>query len=697
MKFIKHSLIILLILCYTVGCAQNKITIAANDLEWINHFKESIETHTKNKNNLDTLFITFKKGTYYLKEELQLLELSKGKSVAPIVINGEQDVKFSGGIQLVNKDFSFLKDQEILNRIIDQKAKSKILVYDLKLHGITDFGTILPIGFGRNNKIAPIQLFHNGERMTLARYPNETDRSILKLRTSVIPISKITNKGIANVDLPLDSQTDLNKNKQLGAFQYSDKRIEKWLTANDVWVDGIFSRDWSWSLNKINAIDTVQKTITLKFDEKYDLTNKNSFFFAVNILEEIDSPGEYYIDRQTGKLYFYPPVNFDFKKSVVSLSNNVKSLFFLKKMQNIEFKNIAFELGRNTAVELQDCRNILFENCNFMDFGNAALTINGIDNTVKNCIIHSIGGTAISLDGGDLVTLTSGNNKVEGCDIYDWAYYNRVYTPAIALRGVGNIVSKNHIFQAPHGAITITGNNHIIENNEINDVLQEFRDFGAIYGFLGKNPMMRGHVIMGNYFHHIGAISDGVYAIYADEGTAGWQIENNVFYKIGNNGNRVAAILGNTSSYTNVNHNLFVDCSETLELSFHFSTWGKKRYTDYFMKSWKEQFKDDKSIPQLYLDAYPALKTYMSEERVYVNTNSFTNNTVGNFSINLNHTNFFKTQSDLANADSLIQAKNNSYTKDKALPDFLDNWNSKAKKAQINIPDIIKNYKFFNQ
>ncbi len=674
----------------------NQLLISSNDANWVKKVQDAFDKNLNTTNLFDTLFIILKEGNYPITNSLQLKGTNTNKQIAPIVIRGEGKVVISGGITLNNFNFKPLTNQTIINRVINKQAQKKILEYDLKAAGINHLGTLNCIGFGRTAGIAPVQLFYNGERMTLARYPNQVSRDELKNRQSVIPIKKIINPGVT-IDLPLEKTGNATDSSQKGIFECTDPHIFKWSNAKEIWLDGIFSRDWAWSFNKLFKLDTSNHTMSLAYNEKYDLTNKNTFFFACNLLEEIDIPGEYYIDREQEKLYLYPPDNFNTSTDSIQISYNPNDLISISNTNNIQFKNIQFELGRGKAVSISNGSNTIFSNCIFKNFGSSAISIKGENNSIQNCTILSIGGAAITLNGGNLDSLIPSNNRVVNCSISDWAFYNRVYAPAIALYGVGNIVSQNHIYDAPHGAITISGNNHIIEKNEIHHVLEEFRDFGAIYGFLGKNQQMRGHIIKENYFHDIGQIGDGVYAIYADEATGGWTITDNIFYKIGNKGARNAAILGNTSSYINIVNNIFIDCSETFELSFHFSTWGKKRYQDYFLKSWKENEKNKHPFSEIQLMNYPELKNFLLEERVYVNTNSFKNNLIGSFTIPLNHSNYFKTQSDLLNADSLVNASNNRFIKDNSIPVFLNTLSVKqqANKPVIPIPEKLKNFNYF--
>ncbi len=677
----------------SVFAIHKNVSITTGNSEWSQVLKQAVNSHLLTQSLNDTLFIDFQNGAYSLSESLKFSSKTPLKANAPIILRGIGKVVLSGSKRLDNKLFKPISDKKNKSKIISKEAQKKVLELDFKKAGVTDLGEIKCIGFGRNVGVAPPMLFYNGMRMTLARYPNEGDPNLLKERTTVIPIKKIVNKGLNKVEMPLDESVKSTSTGTGGSFLYNDIRIEKWANANDVWLDGIFSRDWSWSLNKVNSIDTKTKTITLEYDEKYDLTAEHSFFFACNLLEEIDVPGEYFIDRAKAKLYFYPPADFDVNTSNIELSTNSTDFINIENVSNIRFENIAFESGRYRAATVVNAENIVFKSCEFRNFGVAGLSIKGINNRIENCVFHSIGGTVITLDGGNLETLEKANNMVKDCEISDWAFYNRVYTPAIALSGVGNNVIGNKMYNAPHGAITISGNNHLIEKNDISNVLLEFADFGAIYAFLGKSQTMRGSIIRGNYFHNIGAIGDRIFAIYADEGTAGWTIDNNLFYKIGNKGSRIAAVYGNSCTYTHITNNLFLDCNETFDLSFHFSTWGKKRL-DYFKNEWVKQYGEDFIFPAVYLKHYPELKNFKNDERIFVNSNTFTGNTIGNFAIPLSHKNFFTTRNGNADSDKYVNAKDNSFTEDSRLPQFLSEWNKSTNRSTLlkSMPELLYKY-----
>ena len=65
-------------------------------------------------------------------------------------------------------------------------------------------------------------------------------------------------------------------------------------------------------------------------------------------------------------------------------------------------------------------------------------------------------------------------------------------------QGVGSRVSHNYIHDAPHAGILLSGNNHVIELNELTRLCLETGDVGGFY--MGRNWEERGNVVRYNYF-----------------------------------------------------------------------------------------------------------------------------------------------------------------------------------------------------
>ena len=162
------------------------------------------------------------------------------------------------------------------------------------------------------------------------------------------------------------------------------------------------------------------------------------------------------------------------------------------------------------------CHYTEIAGCNFSDFGQMAVSIGdtsladaenlggngGSNNIVRSCNITRTGQGGIFLGGGNRYKLEAGNNTVENCDISNFATIVKTYCPAVDVKGCGNSVIRNRMYNAPHAAIIFYGNDHLIEGNEIFNVLTETTDAGAIY--TGRRWSARGNKILNNILKVLG-------------------------------------------------------------------------------------------------------------------------------------------------------------------------------------------------
>ena len=82
-------------------------------------------------------------------------------------------------------------------------------------------------------------------------------------------------------------------------------------------------------------------TLTLDSSPQYGLVAGQPFY-AFNLLEEIDTPGEYYINRDTGKLYLLAPETMTADSDLV-LSQMTDELLELRGTEYLTFQGITFE------------------------------------------------------------------------------------------------------------------------------------------------------------------------------------------------------------------------------------------------------------------------------------------------------------------------------------------------------------------
>ncbi len=433
-------------------------------------------------------------------------------------------------------------DPAVLARL-SEAARSRVISADLKALGISDFGKIRPRGFGRPSDPAGLELFFRSKPMTLARWPNREWASI-----KAVP----------------DGQ-------QGGKFTFEGGTPERWQDLSDIWVHGYWTYDWADTYERVASLDVSSRTVTtVPPHGQYGYTAGKRFYF-LNVLEELDEAGEWYLDRKTGILYFWPPAPPKPGDVVVSLLE--EPLIVVRDAANVTIEGLCFEAARGSAVIITGGSANVIRNCEFRCLGNDAVHVTGgSKHVVSDCHVHDIGEAGIRISGGDRKTLTPGGHHVLRNHIHDYSLWCRTYRPAIGMDGVGHRIANNVIHDAPHNAILFGGNDHVIELNDISRVCLQTGDAGAIYA--GRNMTMRGTVIRWNYFHDITrVIGDSqhfvdVMSVYLDDCFCGTTIFGNVFVRAG----RAAMIGGGRDN--RIENNVFVDCNPSVHVDSRGTGWA---------------------------------------------------------------------------------------------------------------------------
>ena len=83
------------------------------------------------------------------------------------------------------------------------------------------------------------------------------------------------------------------------------------------------------------------------------------------------------------------------------------------------------------------------------------------------------------------------------------------------------------IHDAPHTAILLSGNNHVIEGNDIHSVTLETGDVGAFY--MGRDWTARGNLLRHNLIHNLG--NDDTNGIYLDDCASGTHVFGNILFR----------------------------------------------------------------------------------------------------------------------------------------------------------------------
>jgi hypothetical protein len=481
-------------------------------------------------------------GTYPLKQTFTLTPADLPPTPVTFQPYPHESVRLTGGAEV--KGWRPVTNPTVLSRF-DPAARPHILEADLKAQGITDYGTLTPRGFSRAITPAALELFFQDAPMTLARWPN-------------------AGQWASIAGTPAGQNGD--------RFAYSGDRPAHWAKDDDIWVHGYWTFDWADTYEKVQAIDTAKREIATVAPHGAFGYTTGHHWYALNVLDELDTPGEWYLDRKFGKLYFWSPS--DIKKGHPTISL-VQNLVGLDHVSHVTLRGLTLEDCRGQGVTVLGGEHNLIVGCTIRNTGNSgAIIAGGTGNGLKNCDLTQTGDSGVELSGGDRKTLTPGRNFALNCRIWNYSRWDRTYRPGVQVDGVGNRVAHCLIYNAPHNAILLSGNDNLIEYNEIHDVCLETGDAGAFY--MGRDWTMRGNVVRYNYFHDIGG-STGVkgefhdaMAIYLDDTAAGTTVFGNVCVRAGH------AVMVGGGRDDLVTNNIFVDCRPAVSLDGRGIGWAAK-------------------------------------------------------------------------------------------------------------------------
>ncbi|MBI3850164.1 MAG: right-handed parallel beta-helix repeat-containing protein [Verrucomicrobia bacterium] len=521
--------------------------------------------------------VHLRSGFYPLEKSFALSQEDSGTEKSPVVYRAyrREEVRLVGGKVITG--FKPVTDTVVLNRL-EESARGKVLQADLKAIGISDLGEAVTDG-------KRLELFFADQPMTLARWPNDGFVRIV----GVVGGEPYTSHGIVG--------------DKIGKFTYDGDRPKRWAAEKDFWLHGYWFWDWSDSYEKVESIDADKRTFNLTPPYHGYGYRKGQRYYALNLLAELDAPGEWYLDRQTGILYFWPPSPLEKSRAVVSVT---PTLLTLKDASWVTFRGLTLEATRGTAVTISGGTENRIVGCTIRNTGGDAVSIaGGTSNSVVGCDIYQTAGSGISLDGGDRKTLTPAGHSAENNHIHNFGRIYRTYRPAVNISGVGNRVVHNLMHDAPHEAIQLSGNDHFIEFNEIHSVCYETGDVGAFY--MGRDWTMRGTVIRNNYFHDIrGPGLYGAMAVYLDDATSGITVYGNVFYRAG----RAAFIGGGRDNL--VENNIFVECQPSVHVDARGLNWMRDTVEGNGVMP--QRLKDVPYQDALWRARYPQLPNILNDE-----------------------------------------------------------------------------------
>ena len=489
------------------------------------------------------------------------------------------EVELTGGQKINN--FKTLADAANASALVAssvnrfrEDVRDKIFAANLREAGVKDFGKMNVRGYGAANDVVACvpSLYLDGESQTPARWPNEGEE-----------------------ELKFGEKVEQGEDATTSTFKYDFDRPDGWADLDSVWAFGLYQWEWAGNLRKVTKIDREKKEIT--FDYK-DGSGRFDYHF-VNVMEELDAPGEFYVDANSGTLYYYPPEELNNVNALNSANveyDDFSSRFidFVDSKQ-VLVQDLKFRCGRESFGMFKNCARCYIDGCAIEQFGGNALIINeGSLCGILNTRVRELGAGGIRISAGNRDTLEQCKHLVHNNFISDFGRVDRNYTPALSAYGCGIAVTNNLMCDSPHHGMRTDGNDMYVARNEIHSCVYEYSDQSGIDIYC--DPSFRGIVIEKNLWRHIGSSFAlcGQAGIRLDDSISGVVMLDNVFYR--SSGGVFGGIQIHGGKDNLCKGNAFVNCKQ----AFSFSPWGEGRY-DKFVK---ERFSEHVGKAN-YIKTYP--------------------------------------------------------------------------------------------
>lgn len=456
-------------------------------------------------------------------------------------------------------------------------------------------------------------LFSCGRMAKLARWPNE----------GFATFSDVPELGLP----PADPNMPYRRDKVKGAFFWRDSCDVLAGASEGIWASGYFYADWYDENSRVERYEAEDGIVRLASGLRYGIgpgawALPYRRFYFYNSPAELDAPGEWYLDRTAGTMYFYPEA----ESGELVLTWRKEPIVHLAGTSNIRFEGIRFEYSMTDAFVAEDVHGMEIRDCHISNACGHGLLARGSGILVSGCELHDTGLGGISIEGGDRASLTPSGNLVENCEIYRVSQMQRCNQPGVSVTGMGNTVRACHIHDSPHMAIKVDGNENSILDNEIHDMLYETTDAGAIYS--GRDWTYYGNAYRGNFIHDIPLIDSSfvtVKGIYLDDGVCGDTVVANRFVRVPR-----AIMIGGGRDHT-ICDNRIESCLIGIYMDARGKEWWQWNHPE-AEQSWQFERKAEelhyRESP--WAERYPRLSRIMQEDPYEPLFNVVRNNTVVN-------------------------------------------------------------------
>ncbi len=354
---------------------------------------------------------------------------------------------------------------------------------------------------------------------------------------------------------------------------------ESWTRAPEAEIHIFASYGWFNQIVRIASVDRENSVIAVEGPECYDKIWAGNRFFVSNVFEELDEPGEWYLDTRAGRLYYWPRADTPDMGRAVVIAPVLDRIFHLRadvegkervrhiNIRNLHFAHTDYTVGhvemrtaQDGCVMLECASDCSVENCTFTNIGGYAvwLHLDSCRNTIKANTVAEAGAGGVLLTSARVgwgglfdsrkaaadfapVQNTIADNHIHHSGVIR-KYVSGVHLdwrPRSMAGSPGNVVARNHIHHMPRLGImgfTNQGGN-TLESNHIHHVMLESDDGGGIHLNTDANFSTATTVIRNNLIHdvqgpkiaHDGTLSRRLgFGVYLDGATSNCEIRDNV-------------------------------------------------------------------------------------------------------------------------------------------------------------------------
>ena len=309
-------------------------------------------------------------------------------------------------------------------------------------------------------------------------------------------------------------------------------------------IDVVLLCSWTPTIHRIKEIVPERRVIRFfsSHSRTVDAWEHNFRYYLSNVFEALDAPGEWYLNRHTGTLYYYPMPGEEMNRvEVIAPVMKSRMLTFegdtvnARLIEHLHFRDLVFrhldgDMDKHNGVYRQGhmyltsalvangLRNASFERCEFAQLGEYALELaDGCRNvTVRQCHFWDLGAGAIQLGVTDLQTLKGAPSKADSLN------RPRGQTSALETRPcpdkgllnnpryVTGLIIDNccihrlgTIWHGSYGIVNRFASHTQITHNDIFDVHWDAIGLDARWNWQGEKYAC-GNVVAYNHLHHLG-------------------------------------------------------------------------------------------------------------------------------------------------------------------------------------------------